>query len=268
MRKSFLFALCVCFSFISISAKVLVISDIDDTIKKANTMNSVSVVYYFLKADPFNEMAVLYHDIKNYYESIGEEVKFLYLSAAYDATFAQEKWLDKHNFPLGDTILRKLGDGKTYEYKYNSLKKTLDREDAQNLKVIFFGDNSDQDPKVYKDIVDEYQLNSTAEIYIRDVSTYATFWESGWEIKKLAGIRYFFSEVELGYFENLFYISPTFETKVRNKYLLQNLIPEFTLKTLEQRIERIECLIEGYLSCDEVSDEWAKKLWRDYHNRF
>ena len=48
----------------SINAKVLIISDIDDTIKKANSVTSVSEVYYFLKADPYREMAKLFNDLK------------------------------------------------------------------------------------------------------------------------------------------------------------------------------------------------------------
>ena len=90
---------------ITIQGKVLIISDIDDTIKKANSMNSVSVAWYFLKADPYREMAGLYREIQDFYIAQGETIEFIYLSAAYDITFNQEKWLKKHDFPLGKTIL-------------------------------------------------------------------------------------------------------------------------------------------------------------------
>lgn len=250
----------------SVKAKVLVISDIDDTIKKANSTNSVSVVWYFLKADPYVEMSKLYNEIKTYYESQGEEVEFLYLSAAYDATFNQEKWLDKHNFPFGRTILRKIGDGKTYQYKYRSLKSVLSKENSNDLKLFLFGDNSDQDPKVYHDVVNDMNIIDS-QIYIRDVSTYATYWQTGWEIQKIPGLYYFFSEMELRDFEHFYYLSNDILTSIEAQYKSQKLIPRYTFKTLEKRIKDVECALEGILYCEDTAEMWAKNLWQDYHQR-
>lgn len=251
---------------ITLSAKVLIISDIDDTIKKANSTNSVSVVWYFLKADPYTTMAGLYQEIKNYYEAQGEEVEFIYLSAAYDATFNQDPWLKKHGFPYGKTILRKIGDGKTYEYKYSNLKRILSKENPDEIELFLFGDNSDQDPRVYKDIVEELQIPAH-EIFIRDVSTYATYWQAGWEIQKISGVNYFFSEMELRFTPQFYFLSGPLSTEITTLYQSQTLIPDYTFETLKQRIEKAECNSSGYYICKKNSEKWADNLWNDYHGR-
>src|SRR5690606_10316010 len=154
---------------------------------------------------PYLEMRDLFVELKEHYEGLGEIVEFNYVSAAPDILFAQERWVAKHDFPVGKTFLRTIGSGDTYTFKYNQIVSILRPYLGEpDLKVIFFGDNSSHDQDVYADATRDYELN--AEIYVRDVRTTATdfslFPGTGRE-----GVSFFFSENEFENFEGLDFLS-------------------------------------------------------------
>lgn len=94
-----------------IHSKVYVISDIDDTVKKANSANGgVGQAYHFFRKKIYPEMRDLFNELEVIYEKLGEEVEFHYVSAAPDILFNQDKWLNKNNFPKGQAILRRPGE--------------------------------------------------------------------------------------------------------------------------------------------------------------
>lgn len=252
---------------VSLSAysKVYVISDIDDTIKKANSSGpALPQAYHFLRKKIYPEMRDLFNELKDVYERLGEEVEVIYVSAAPDAIFNQQKWIKKHNFPAGRAILRRPGDGDTYTYKTNTITELL-KVATPSDTVYFFGDNSSKDPIVYKEITEKFNL--TSFIFIRDVSTEATFWANDLPITQLDGVSYFFSERELIGMEGLFFLSNELVDKIKKAYDDKELIPCYTEKTLKRRLKKsYGCGLDK--SCRSIANENGERFWNDYHTRY
>ena len=249
-----------------LQAKIYVISDIDDTIKKANSVGGVVQVWHFFKKKVFFEMRDLFLEIESYYQDQGEEVQFHYVSAAPDAIFNQQRWIKKHNFPYGPTYLRRKGSGDTYTHKTNAIKKILKGFNASEDTVYFFGDNASLDSKVYTDIKKEYSMES-AFIFIRDVSTKATDWSFEMDVVKEPGAYYFFSEMELLNAPGLFFMSENLKMKILRSYKKEILVPEYTFKVLYKRIRREKsCGLRKI--CRYQAEAQADRLWNEYHARF
>src|SRR5690606_6785198 len=185
---------------------------------------------------PYLEMRDLFVELKEHYEGLGEIVEFNYVSAAPDILFAQERWVAKHDFPVGKTFLRTIGSGDTYTFKYNQIVSILRPylEDP-DLKVIFFGDNSTHDQDVYADATRDYRLNS--EIYVRDVRTTATDFD-GLPATGRAGVVYFFSEKEFEKVPALSFMSSELRASIDESYSDKDLVPKYTTTTMVRRIRK------------------------------
>lgn len=262
------------YSFASFS-KTIIVSDIDDTIKKANSMGGVGGVWHFLKKKPYEEARDLFNEIKKNENSRGEETAYYYVSAAPSFTFDGDEWIRKNNFPVGPVILKtKDNGGETYAYKYRTIKAIIEKElkNDSSLNVIFFGDNSQHDAKVYYDLNNE--MNLGADIYIRDVSTEGTFFSSTLPVVRLPGVKYFFSERELIEDPFFSYMSRKLQDLITSQYEKRDLIPEYTLDTLGDRLKTIcegKSIIvteETQKSCKTEGKNQALKYWAEYYNRY
>lgn len=276
--KSFKLVLLFCLFSYSLAglSKTIIVTDIDDTIKKANSMGGIGGVYHFLKKKPYEYTRDLFNEIKAYEEGQGEETAYYYVSAAPAFTFDAPTWLILNNFPMGPTFLKTMENGgETYAYKYRTIKTIIEKELAADpdLKIIFFGDNSQYDGKVYYDLKQEMKL-SNSEIYIRDVSTEATDFDPEIPVVKLPGVIYFFSERELVGNANFPYMSNKLIEGIEREYKLRTIIPLYTLDTLAYRL-RIICENKHAVvttlvtaSCTYSGRIEANKHWQDYHTRF
>lgn len=271
-KKSFCVLSFFLFSLFSYSfsaySKTIIISDIDDTIKKSNSAGKTAgQVYHFLRKVPYLEMRDFFNEIKEEERSRGETIKFYYVSAAKTFTFNAQKWLQKHNFPIGRSTLKERGeDRSTYDFKYAVVKKimldeieSLDVSSNEPLTVMMFGDNAQVDAVVYRNISEELKLN--AKIFIRDVRGEATYFDSTLELKRVAGVNYFFSEVELFKFPDFNFISTGLLNRTFASYKNRELIPQYTAKTLMRRLHEI------YGDKDQAQSDSAK-YWNDYYLRF
>jgi hypothetical protein len=249
-----------------IHSKVYVISDIDDTVKKANSANGgVGQAYHFFRKKIYPEMRDLFNELEVVYEKLGEEVEFHYVSAAPDFLFNQDKWLSKNNFPKGQAVLRRPGDGDTYEYKTNTIGAILNAA-SPNDTIYLFGDNSSKDAIVYKELTEKLGLVNNF-IYIRDVMTDATFWNNDLPVNQLDDVVYFFSERELLDHDGLFFISDKLRTTIEKAYTSLTIVPDYTLKTIEKRL-RNEWGCGLSKKCRCIAKEESQKLWNDYYTRF
>lgn len=263
----FLFFLLFSYSY-QLFAKTIIISDIDDTIKKSNSAGRAhEQVYHFLKKVPYLEMRDLFLELKSFEKSRGEDTRFYYVSAAKDFTFNAQPWLSKHNFPNGRSTLKSFKEKRTtYDFKYAVIKaileeeaKSVDLEANENFNVYMFGDNAQVDAEVYARIARE--LNLKAHIYIRDVQTYATYFEEGLPVKKVPGVNYYFSEIELFKFPELFFISAELLGRSYDAYKKRVLIPEYTYTTLYRRVFDIH-------KDKKRAKEHADRLWNSYYSQF
>lgn len=247
-------------------AKVYVISDIDDTIKKAYTANgSLPQLYHFFRKRVFFEMRDLYRELEVVYEKLGEEVDFHYVSAAPDWSFNQQKWLTKHKFPKGSDRLKRKGDGDTYTYKTNVITAIL-KQASKTDTIYLFGDNSSKDPIVYKEVTEKLGLVNNF-IYIRDVTTEATFWSDALPVRQLEGVNYFFSERDLLSHDGLFFLSDDLITKIEQAYDSRELLPSYTFKQMKRRI-RNEWGCGLKKSCRSIAKRSAQNFWDSYYNKY
>ncbi len=249
-------------------AKTIVISDIDDTLKKANSMGKpAEEAYHFLKKIPYLEMRDLFNEIKLNELKHNESVEYYYVSAAVDLTFNAQKWLVKNNFPIGRSTLKTIKTKQsTYEFKYAVIKqiiqqvqKNIDVIEGENLHILMFGDNAQADALVYSDLSKE--LNLETQIFIRDVRAEATFFDSSIAVKRIPGIKYYFSEVELFNYPEFSFISDDLKKQSLVDYQQRVLIPAYTFKTLERRLEAIT-------NDKKRASREAQKFWNDYYTRF
>lgn len=267
--------LCVLLSFVYLFlysfqaySKTVVISDIDDTLKKANSMGKATEqAYHFLRKIPYLEMRDLFNEIKANEKSKLETIHYYYVSGAYTATFNAQKWLQKNNFPLGRSILKTFKNKEsTYNFKHEKIKEiilaemqSLDHDKNEPLHVLMFGDNAQYDAAVYTDLTKELNLDS--KIYIRDVRAEATFFDSTLAVKKLSGVNYYFSEVELLANPEFNYVSTDLLARTYESYKSRSLIPTYTLRTLDRRLKDI------YQDKQRAALD-SQKYWNDYYSRF
>ena len=256
--------------------KTVIITDIDDTIKKANSMGGIGGVWHFLKKKPYELTRDLFNEVKAYEEASGEQTHFYYVSAAPKFTFKGPEWIAKNNFPNGPVYLKTIENGgETYTYKYRTIKKIIENEQRLDpgVKILFFGDNSQHDAQVYFDLRAHMKLSNT-QIYIRDVSTEATDFDPNLPIVKLEDVTYFFSEVELIGNPDLSFMSKKLTDRITKSYNAKDIVPLYTLDTLEDRLKKI-CEKEFFVISEIISSACkvqakadASDYWRDYFSRY
>jgi len=265
------------FSYSAIGfSKTIIVTDIDDTIKKANTMGGIGGVWHFLRKKPYEYARDLFNEIKANEVAAGEEIGFYYVSAAPSYTFDAPEWLVKNNFPIGPTFLKTSENGgETYAYKYRTIKTIIESELKKDpaLKIVFFGDNSQHDAQVYFDLRANMNLSNSL-IFIRDVSTEATEFDSKLPVVKLADVTYFFSEVELIGNPDLTFMSKKLADNITRGYSSKAIIPMYTLDTLINRLKRIcegkSAVITKAVaaSCKTQAKVDADVYWNDYYSRY
>ena len=221
-------------------AKNIIITDIDDTLKQTNNMGGIKVLYHFLKSKPYAHLNQSLNDLVNGLKDKGEEVEVYYLSAAFNITLRKEKMLKKFNLPEGKFILKKLTSPDTFTFKYTKARKILSEAQEQGDlgQVYLFGDNSSQDHNVYALLNKELKLN--AQIYIRDVATWATAFDEKLEleVKSIPGVTFFFSELELLNTPLKDYLKESTQEAIAEAYLEKTLVPKYTEKTLRKRLRK------------------------------
>lgn len=177
-------------SFNSVSAKTLVISDIDDTIKMTGVLNSKKAVAFnglFIKR-AFAGMSKLYQQ----FDKDGKDI--YYVSGSPEIISCRvENFLEENHFPqIHNLILRESLSVDTYKYKVEGIRKILN--ELKPDKVILVGDDTQHDPEVYRDIDKEFP-GIVESIYIRVVRQA--------ELPALPQMKGIFTSVEIAGFEYL-----------------------------------------------------------------
>lgn len=147
--------------------KVLLISDIDDTIKVSHVLNKIGKYARAVDATtPFKGMAQLYQLIFNQNPAT---TKIAYLSNAPQnlaalpnvpqelavipaSSVTHQLFLDYNRFPEGELILRENLDDQ--EHKAKALRRLIETEKPDIL--IMIGDNGEKDVDFYKQAVEEH----------------------------------------------------------------------------------------------------------------
>lgn len=257
-------------------AKVFVISDLDDTVRKANVINKADAAKRIIEGvKPFRNMIYLYREIFEEFKSRGEEVEFIYVSGSHRYFYNAPKWLAEKRFPQGRVFQKKFFvKGGTIAFKKDKIREILKGVDNKNDLVLFFGDNGQHDAGIYAEMVEELKLEKS-QIFIRDVVTTALDISKELVVKnRLAGVQYFLGEKDL--FKISFFNSflPTWLLdKVDYEVERKRLIPNYVISYLQKRIKNEICK-KIYLRtqldiirrrvCIKNSLKKAKKLISEY----
>lgn len=270
IRLALSFCLFLILSFNSF-ANVLVISDIDDTIKTSNSVGKWhQSIRFFLKNKPYYEMRDIFVEIENEARKNGQDSEFYYVTAAPRIVFNAKKFLKKYHFPYGPVTMKKLFPRQnTYQYKTEKIREILEQTTPYQFdQIYFFGDNSSYDALVYRDLISEFGLKN-AVVFIRDVKTSASPFDSELKIERLQNTNYFLSEIELIGHPALAFLSKELKHKIFKKHQKNSLIPSYTLKTYFRRASYIlKCKIfhTNSKSCNKEKKKKAKRYWHNFQS--
>jgi len=147
-----------------LSQPILLISDLDDTIKISHTQSKLITVYRGLFRDSaFTGMADLYREIL----SRNQDSRFSIVSSSPPAIRRKiERFLALHKFPSAQLTLRDwLRQTSVLKYK---LKNLMDQVEAWSGEVILVGDDTEHDPEVFRHLRKKFPEKVVA-VYIRIV---------------------------------------------------------------------------------------------------
>ena len=148
--------LVICFLFIysqRVFSKLIIISDIDDTIRRTETINPLQALtnLMIVKVPAYEGIRKMYWDLW----ATRPQVEFFYLSSSLKDIYDADEWLGHTQFPLGITTQRsrevflKQSEEK---YKIESIIHFL-KDESADTEVYFFGDTSFSDETIYTEVV-------------------------------------------------------------------------------------------------------------------
>ncbi|WII71317.1 DUF2183 domain-containing protein [Bdellovibrio sp. 22V] len=144
-------------------AKILVVSDIDDTIKVSHVLSKKGAATSFLDDDSrFAGMSELYNLLDFYHN----DIEFHYVSLAPKLLMNEQHgdFLEENDFPVTKLHMNS-GIKQDPELKQKVIRKLL--EDKKPELVIYFGDNGQFDAVVYNQMEKEFP-QIPAVSYIRE----------------------------------------------------------------------------------------------------
>lgn len=256
------------------NAQIIVVSDIDDTIKASNSMGHwYETLYHFLRGKPYPEMRDLYRQLEAKAKQVNEPITFYYVTAAPKFLKFAANWPWKHGFPRGQgglVVMKPSGGISSYQYKVQTIERLISRHrDFQNAQFYFFGDNSSYDAAAYQAIINKYQLKK-ANVYIRNVKVNNQIEPLSDKSTLPLGGRYFISEVELIGQAPLSFMSQGLKDRMWAKHLKGKLIPKYTLRTFMRRITSwLTPFFHGKCKkkCQALSLKHYRSYWKRYHHR-
>lgn len=131
----------------SVYSKTIIITDIDDTLKITRLKKLEQLPAAAFDTEKyFKGMPALLNTIPNdgvFYVSNGFHTPFL-------KTY--KKFLSRHQFPQGELYLRKFKN--LSDHKIKTITKILESQKPE--KVIFIGDNGQEDPNIYNEISEKF----------------------------------------------------------------------------------------------------------------
>jgi len=151
MLKSHFLALVIgLFLSFQSSAKILVVSDIDDTLKIAHILDLYSMVDNSIAYDNhFLGMDDLYRRLQ-----ASERVDFAYVSNSVSWVMAipHEAFLTYNEYPAGPMLLRQSMSDQNHKWK----TITALVEQTKPEMLILIGDNGERDTLIYKSVTERY----------------------------------------------------------------------------------------------------------------
>jgi phosphatidate phosphatase APP1 len=162
----------------ALSAKFGVISDIDDTVMATNVMNRLKMLITTIAANehtriPFEGVAAFYRALQKGAGGAENNPIFYVSSSPWNLYGFLLEFFKKHEIPFGPLFLKDFGShtifsgGEHQTHKLENIAHIL--ETFAHLPFVLIGDSGEQDPEIYRQIVEKYP-NRIRAVYIRDVN--------------------------------------------------------------------------------------------------
>lgn len=231
---------------------MIIISDLDDTIKISHTQSKLVTVYRGLfRSSAFAGMSELYRSMLRL-GALDPNGSFFILSSSPPAIRKKiEYFLTKHGFPKAKLILRDwIREPSILKYKMRRLHECLE---TAAEPVVLFGDDTEHDPEVFTHMKKKFPGKILA-IYIRSVR--------GRELPE--GVTPFYtafdvacSELAAGRLDNeqVLRVGEAVLAAEKNSWL----IPYFSLKP--------PLGFSPFATALEIVDESLVELWKKIHSR-
>jgi hypothetical protein len=145
------------------NSPILLLSDLDDTIKISHTQSKIITIYRGLfRSSAFAGMAALYGELLKHPQS-----KFFLVSSSPPQIKKKiENFLKKNHFPTPEIVLRDwIRQPNILKYK---LKILLDICDKSPFPLILIGDDTEHDPEVFQHVEKKFP-NKILARYLRVV---------------------------------------------------------------------------------------------------
>lgn len=160
------------------SARFGVISDIDDTIVWSNAVNKLQMLLIILLRNertrvPFKGVAGFYQALRQGVSGSEQNPIFYVSSSPWNLYNLLLEFMTIHQIPVGPILLRDYGGralfsaGDHHAHKLSKIEPLLQL--YPDLPFILIGDSSQQDPEIYREIVQKYPRRIRV-IYIRSVN--------------------------------------------------------------------------------------------------
>lgn len=159
--------------------ELLVISDIDDTVLQSRATNLVAALRIVLLENahtrlPFPGVAAFYRALRKGPAGTGANPTFYVSSSPWNLYDVITQFLEIQGIPHGPVMLRdvdfamdSLGRRGHHSHKREAIRRVL--ETWPGAPAVLIGDSGQQDPEIYRDVVQEFRGRIRA-VYIRDVS--------------------------------------------------------------------------------------------------
>lgn len=163
MAKRLLVLVSLLLSFSVFSYDTIVISDLDDTIKRTNVDSSGRAIYNAVFTQKvFPGMNDLFDTMDTYTSGL-----YVLSNSPNMFRFNIFKLLNKHSINAVEVSTRRLvRDRDGFHYKYNFVVSKIKELDT---KVVLLGDDVGEDPEVYEKVMADYP-DKVAAIYIHKVN--------------------------------------------------------------------------------------------------
>ena len=159
-------------------AKFGVISDIDDTVITTNVTNRLKMLITTIAANehtriPFEGVAAFYRALQKGVSGEENNPIFYVSSSPWNLYGFLIEFFRKHSIPFGPLFLKDFGShtlfsgGEHQTHKLENIAHIL--ETFMHLPFVLIGDSGEQDPEIYRQIVEKYP-NRIRAVYIRDVN--------------------------------------------------------------------------------------------------
>jgi phosphatidate phosphatase APP1 len=150
-------------------ARVVVVSDIDDTIRQSNVLNLADAAIRLAgKPKEFKDLGVVYSALNelSIVES-SEPMAVAYISASTKKFYDADEWINLRKFPKGEVIQRKSISEDKKDFKVNNIVRFLAENYKEGDTLFLFGDDAELDPEIYQEVLRKTNLKGS--IFIRDV---------------------------------------------------------------------------------------------------